>query len=282
LLAARGIGWVSISYFFAESPHLSRAVKIAVLATISLLLVAGIALLLLYQAARSVPEFYEQAVSVDPAAQDECRDEFVTRASALASDLHNEGRWQSLFTADQINAWLALELSTNYPHLLPPELKDPRISITSQGATIGCRYQSGELDTVVSVAIEAFLHSPHVVAVRIRHARAGAIPVPLGQILDGISHAARELGLRLEWRKLQGDPVALITLPRIPGGRHDSLRLESIELRPNELFVAGTVGMPPLESSPVVPEPLRVPTVKYDGDEDQPLIGSAEKDTVQK
>jgi len=260
-----------------------RVVTITSLAAILVLAVAGSTLLAIYHASQRVPEFYLAAVALEPEMQQDERDAFIARAAALASDLNMEGRWQSLFTADEINAWLALELSTNYPDLLPAELRDPRISLVKNLATLGCQYKSGEIDAVVSVHFEAYLHSPHVVAVRIHGARAGSIPVPLGLILDGISHAARELNLRLEWRKTQGDPVALITLPPLSDKASEALWLESIELRDGELFVAGTVGQPPLESSPIVPEPLRVPTAKLDDrDDDQPRIGAAPSETLQK
>ncbi len=268
-----------------------RAVKIAALASVSLLLVAGIAVLLLYQASQAVPIFYQKAVAVEAASQVDERDSFVARASALASDLHNRGNWSSLFTADEINAWLALELATNYAHLLPDEIRDPRVSITADGAALGCHYRTGEIDTVVSVLFEAYLQSPHVVAIRIRSVRAGSLPVPLGPILDGLSHVARELNLRLEWRKSHGDPVALVTLPRLGDRPDESLRLESIELREGELYVAGTVGLPPLDSVPVLPEPLRVPTAQLELDDesgregpgdDEPRIGARENDALQK
>ena len=127
-----------------------------------------------------------------PQEQQEARDQFVVQATALASDLHRPGHWQSLFTADQINAWLALELATNYPDLLPDELQrsasfDPR----PNEATIACRYESGDMAAVLSLTVDAYLHEPNVLALRIRRARAGALPVPLAQVLDSISHAAR-------------------------------------------------------------------------------------------
>jgi len=262
----------------------TRGIKITLACATLTLFVISAAGALVYRASQQVPEFYVEAVAIEPEAQRDDRDAFVARATALASDLSGEGRWHSLFTADQINAWLALELANNYPGLLPAELRDPRISLTKDAATIGCQYQSGELASVVTIELDAYLHEPNVVAVRLRQARAGTLPVPLGSILDSISYAAQQLDLQLEWRTSHGDPVALIKLPPLHDSNHESLRLESLELRDGELFVAGSVGHPPLDSSPVVPEPLRVPTAKADPavDEDQPLVGSAEKATLQK
>ena len=87
-----------------------------------------------YEASQQVPEFYREAIAVEPVGQQPARDAFVAQATALASDLHRAGHWQTLFTADQINAWLALELEPHYPDLLPAERRDPRIMIRDKPA----------------------------------------------------------------------------------------------------------------------------------------------------
>ena len=77
--------------------------------------------------------------------------------------------------------------------------------------------------------------------------------------------------------------MALITLPQPSDARSAGLRLETLELREGELFVAGTSGHPRPDASPIVAEPLLVPTAQNEPDGgDQPLVGSAEKDTRHK
>lgn len=260
-----------------------RVVKITSIATAVVLVVAGFLLFSIYKASQRVPEFYHAAISVEPQDQADARDAFVAQATALASDLNRDGHWQTLFTAEQINAWLALELAANYPDILTGPLHDPRISLGENEATVGCRYQAGDLVTVLSLSFDVYLHEPNVVALRIRRARAGALPVPLAQVLDSISHAAGELNLRLEWRKSHGDPVALVTLPEPRDTRGAALRLETLTLRGGELFVSGTIGKATIDASPVVPEPLRVPTAHRESPEDdQPLVGAADTETRQK
>jgi hypothetical protein len=259
-------------------------VSIAVAVALALV---GVSLVSLYNASQRVPEFYDRALKIEPKQQTEARDTFVAQATALASDLHAPGHWQSLFTAEQINAWLALELGTNYPHLLPEELREPRISIADGQLTVGCRYTHGEMATVLSLSVEAYLHEPNVLALRIRRARAGALPVPLSQVLDGIAHAAAALNLRLEWSKAHGDPVALVTLPERLDGDSTSYVVEKLELRDGELFVAGTANRLSPGGSPIVPRPQFAPTANKapTGPEpagDQPLVGAAEKDTLHK
>lgn len=254
--------------------------KVILIATVVIAMVAvALSLVSLYHASRQVPVFYIEAIAQDAGEQEEARDEFVASVAGLASDLHRRGKWQALFTEKQINAWLALELVGNDPNLLPSELADPRVSIRAREATIACRYTNGGVTTVLSLTADMYLKTSNVLAVRIRRVRAGTLPVPLTQVLNAISQAARGLKLRLEWRKTQGDPVALISFPRAPDGEPDSLILQKVELHEGALFVAGTVGPSssgdPDQATPNVTAQTDTPTA------DQPRVGTAVKETRQ-
>jgi hypothetical protein len=255
--------------------------RIVVVASILLVLaLAGLGTLGLYLASQRVPTFYSAAIAVEPARQQKACREFVAEATALASDLSQPGRWQRLFTAEQVNAWLAIELAANYPELLPQELSDPRVCMSEGEVVVGLRYRSGDLETILSLSFDAYLQEPNVIAIHVRGAHAGALPVPLGQVLDSISHAARQLNLQLEWRTSQGDPVALVTVPQSRDGGHAPFSVEQIELRKGELFLAGTVGTERYDASPILPEPLDVPTAQADSPT-EPRVGSAAKETRQ-
>ena len=258
-----------------------RTLKIGAVAAVALAVVVGATLYWLFEASQQVPDFYRKSVARAPEDQQEARDEFVAATTALASDLHRSGRWQHIFTTEQVNAWLALELATNYPELLAGEWHEPRIAIDEHEATIACRYENGTVSTVMSLSVDVYLHEPNVVAIRIRRARAGALPVPLAQVLDAVSQAARALKLRLEWRKDHGDPVALVTFAKPPDSQSESVWLEAIELRKGELFVAGAMtrdlpkrltGSDAIESHDTKPE---------EPSDTQPLIGAAAKETRQ-
>jgi len=77
-----------------------------------------------------------------------------------------------------------------------------------------------------------------VVALRIVRARAGALPVPLKRVLDGISKAARDMQIRLEWRQAGNDPVALLSLPEDPEADR-VVRIESLEVVDGEIRIVG-------------------------------------------
>jgi hypothetical protein len=130
----------------------------------------------------------------------------------------------------------------NLPDLLPPELTEPRVFIHPGDVTLACRYRSGAVDAVLSFACDVYLQSPNVLAIRIKGARAGLVPLPLGKVLDAITHTAQELELPLEWRRAGGDPVALVNVVPPHARGHEPVEIDSIELREGEILVAGRTG----------------------------------------
>ncbi len=193
------------------------------------------------RALRGEPEFYQQAVARDVVLAEQSSDEFLQQAAGVASDVRRMGHWDAVFTADQINGWLAVDMHRNHPGLLPESLSDPRISITPGDATLACRYQGPQLDAVLTISCDVYLSPPSAIAIRIKGAHAGLMPLPLGKVLDAIAHTAQKLEIPLEWRRSGGDPVALLTLapPHNGSGDRRQIELDTIELRDGELYVAG-------------------------------------------
>jgi len=213
----------------------------------------------IYWASQSVPRFYRDALEQEPTAQREASEQLLENASALASNASKEGRWSALFTASQINGWLAVDAVENHPELLSADVSNPRILIQPGRATFACRHGKGALSTIVTLSIQLHLVEPNVVALRIESARAGVLPIPLAQILEGVSEAARRLKLHLAWRQVDGDPVALITIPPARDSEDTEYRLESLELREGEIYLAGRTqragasGEPAQEATPRIP-----------------------------
>ena len=92
---------------------MARKVRIAAIGTlvVAALLLAGLGGA--YYAARQVRPFYEQALKIEPAVLEQGSRELESRATALYSDVKQVGRWQALFTTEQINGWLATQLAEN-------------------------------------------------------------------------------------------------------------------------------------------------------------------------
>ena len=213
---------------------------------ISLSIVGGLFLLVvaggvwLWIAVRHVPHFYVDALAVDPAVEKQASDKMVRRTAALSNDVRKDGHWEAVFTADQINGWLAVDREQNHPKLIPHEFHDPRVAIHDGQLVVGCRYENGELNTVLSLTADAYIQSPNVLALRFERARAGAIPLPLKDVTSQLVAACENLGCKVELREVGADPLLLVTLP-LPANssREGTVRVETVELHEGELRVAG-------------------------------------------
>jgi hypothetical protein len=207
--------------------------------------IAGIAaiivvllLLCLYLAARHEPAFYRRALETDRPVLEKGSDRMLRKAAALQSALARPDRWEIHITAEEINGWLAVDLPKNHPKALPPTLKDPRVVIDPNEMTVACRFDQNGMESILSLTVQPYMAEANVVALRIVRARAGLLPLPLKRVTDGVSQAARDLQLPLEWRR-GGDPVALFSVPTSnDDGR--IVRIETVRLGEGEIYVAGT------------------------------------------
>jgi hypothetical protein len=206
-----------------------------------LLALAAVGMFGLYRASQQVPEFYAQALTVEPARQAAAGDALEREALELNNQVRQEGQWVARFTAEQINGWLADDMPEKFPRMLPEGVSAPRVALDDGLAQVACTYDQGGFSTVLVLGIEPYLtEEPNTVAVRIRHVRAGQIPVPLGKFMDEISARAARSGLPLRWTELEGDPVALVTVPeRIDELKNRRLKLETIAVQAGELLLSG-------------------------------------------
>ena len=123
---------------------LRKAVPILIVAIAALAVILGGGALAIYRATHATPKFYEQALARDPASQKQASEEFLQQATALASDVEQNDRWQIVFTAEQINGWLAVDVPENLPDVIPKEVRDPRVAISPGEATLACRYKGAK------------------------------------------------------------------------------------------------------------------------------------------
>jgi hypothetical protein len=212
---------------------------IGLLVIVPTLILVGCGLIGLYAATQHVPAAYRLALEADRAEQNTSSDEMLEKTADLASDVEREGQWSAIFTADQINGWLAVDLVNNHQEMLPPDIRNPRVDITPSQMTVFCQYDGGRLSSILSLSVDAYLSEPNVIAIRIRKARAGALPLPLKQVTDQVTEAVHRANLRIRWRQKDGDPVALVTIPPA-SDREKQTRLEDLRLGDGELYLAGS------------------------------------------
>jgi len=223
--------------------------RVVVWVVAGLVLVAAVGAFFFFRALHHVPEFYQEVLKGDPVKQKAASHEMHLRTVELASHVQVAGRWQQTFTAEQVNGWLAVgqherpekdELA-EARDLIPAAAIDPRVVIEPDGITIACRFDTGSAGrTVLSLKVDAYLTEENEIALRIRKARAGAIPAPLDVVFKHLSEALAQVKCPARVSQVDSDPVVLISLP--PAGKRGELnvRLDTLRLSDGKIEVAGT------------------------------------------
>lgn len=210
----------------------------------------------LFVASQRVPQFYEHAIAVDAASYVTANDRMLENVTALTNSLRREGEWQILFSERQINGWLAVDLPNNHPNWLPPTLREPRVQIRHDGISVAALYQQENgISSVLSLDLGVSLAEPNVICFQIRSAKAGAVPMPLKILLEQVTLGARQAGAQLEWRKKDGDPVAMFTIRPAVHSSAISFQIDQLQLRDGELILAGQT----IKGSPREFQPLSTP-----------------------
>lgn len=194
-----------------------------------------------YRTTQAAPDFYTQALKVDTVAQEQAGDELETGLLELHNEVRDTGTWAAVFTQEQINGWLAIDLVQKFPDALPNQIQDPRISINPDKIELAFRYRDSRINGIVTSGVNLFLtEQPNELGVQLLYLRAGIIPLPLSQITDQITEAGARVGLPVFWRISDGTPVALISLPERTGDDDGNRwQITNIELREGQVYVSG-------------------------------------------
>ncbi|MCC7474865.1 MAG: hypothetical protein IT425_05680 [Pirellulales bacterium] len=198
-----------------------------------------------YYASRQVQPFYRQALETAPHVLEQGSREMESRATALYSDARRPGRWQALFTADQINGWLATKLLEGADPQLVEKVREPRVAISPHTFSIGFRTTSRGVETAIAIEAGVSLTEAGTVAVQLKSVRAGALPLPVMQLADDLAEACQKLKLPIRWTQHEGNPTALVELPS-----SKPLFVDEIQLDDNQLYIAGHTRD---ENAPFVP-----------------------------
>lgn len=216
--------------------------RFATIIRIGLVLVVFIVLLILatYRAAVHEPEFYREETAIPVENQKTANDEFLAQTTAVASVVERPGAWSLTLTQEQINGFLAVDLPQNHGQVLPPFLHEPRVHLQPREATIACRMREGMLSSIATLVLDIYLAEPNVVGVRFKRLRAGIVPMPLDRLLDQLKLLGEQNEVPIRWTRQEGDTVALVELPPLKPNQGIRQRIDQIEVRAGEIFIAGS------------------------------------------
>ena len=206
-----------------------------------------------YSAVTQPPDFYQQILDADPEQMAEGSRQLESRVSALVSDAQKPGTWQSTITAEEMNGWLAVKLPESYPDLLPSEIKDPRVALSPEAFRLACRTQFGRVESVVTLALDAYVTDQNVLAIEIKTAHAGTLPLPTAPIAKDLAAGTAKTDLPVRWTQSGGQHVMLVDIDGWGDDTDEVRRLERVELADGALFLSGVTG----EVSKVATHPNR-------------------------
>lgn len=217
----------------------SRRLLLGVGATLVVTLVAVVALV------RTEPTFYCGVnVAADSVQAEALARRMLSKASAIHAAARRSGAWDVVITADEVNAWLAVDLPRNHGQLLPGGMTEPRVAFTPHHVHVGARVRSGPLSAVAWMDVEVRLRGVNQIGLALVDARIGAVPLPRAAILADVGRRLAALGLVTDLRRLDDRPLLVVSVPSTydtaGGGRLDSLAVTA-----GELLLAGGASMNP-------------------------------------
>lgn len=244
-----------------------RLLKIVAAAVGVIVLVAGLTVWSLYnQATASVPA-YDAVVEVAPEAAESERAEFESQLSALYSDTQSLDAWSSRVTADQINAWLATRLATDFPAVARAGFRQPRVMIDAESVTVAVRSKIGKIDGVLSVAVRPYVTAEGELAIDIQSAKMGRLTLPMEGVAAKVRDARLERFAPVRWSQTESRSVLLLDLDRVADTSERDLRLTGVDLRDGELLIRG-------ESEPLVAEDAEQPAAHGEAAAPEPADAS--------
>jgi hypothetical protein len=163
----------------------------------------------------------------------------VTKAAAWHASISRPGGWETALTADEVNAWLAVDLPRNHPRWLPSGVAQPRIGFLPQHVLLGARVGYGPLTAVAAMDFEVVLRDVNHLAIVLDQAHVGAIPLPRAPILRELSRRISRLGMVTDLRRLDGRLVLMVYIPSTHDAGATSYWLESLAFGAGELLLSG-------------------------------------------
>lgn len=197
------------------------------------------------------PEFYRRFASVSSEHRQAEAKKFVAESLRLRNDIVNEPHWQAVFSDEEVNAWLAEDLVTQFADQIPEGVRNPRVLFDDDRVTLAFQLEQGPVSSVVWVVVRVRVPSPNQVSLTLEKIRAGALPMPADQFIDLITRHALEHGIDLVWTEEDGLPVATVRYTADPS-RADVV-LETLRVLKGEIHLEGRSNRGQAVASPSLP-----------------------------
>jgi hypothetical protein len=217
-----------------------QILKISIYIFLGLLLILFLIFYLLYLSAQREPEFYREAKNVPIEVQQTRNAAVVDKIRTLNNDFQSRSKkWSGTFTAEEINAYLAVEAKKPGANLLPSDLDEPRIVFLSGAVGIACRVRQRGLSAVLNLSLGASMPEPNKLVFRMKSSQAGTLPLSKDYIAQIIADVLRRQWGNVTQGNEGGDPTFTIQL-NIKNSAGRKVKVESFEIRPSVIQFSGT------------------------------------------
>jgi hypothetical protein len=218
-----------------------------------LLIVACISLLMcgmlwmVYRSTQNEPTFYGQVAEQPKVQLEENGDKFETAILELQNNAHLDGPWRAVFKDQEVNGWLEVDCPKKFPELIPNFASNPRVQILDSQISLAFRYNSRRFKSIVLVVTDVFVvEDTDEIAVRIKKAQTGIVPLPIAAVADRITAHLRKSGMSVTWTEMEGDPVALIRVPDdLLTFDGQTIRIEAITCMDHQIELIGRSSAKP-------------------------------------
>ena len=184
------------------------------------------------------PSFYRQLKSIPPEVRHAEAQRFVAQSLQLRNDIRNEPNWEAIFSDQEVNAWLAEDLVTQFADQIPPGVQNPRVAFEKDRLTLAFELDQGPIRSVVWVVAAIKVPQENALALTLEKVRAGLVPVPMAKLVAKIDEYATSRGFEVEWEHdPNGPPTAILRYA--PDVERSDIVLEKILVRPGELRLSG-------------------------------------------
>lgn len=223
------------------SDPVKRWIKIFLMALGGAFLLGLIVFQILLILASRAPDFYLEKVQLDPVQASQMSDQLLQKTTALAGQVQHPGRWYQVFTEDEINAWLAVDLPKNHRHLLPPELSDPRIKLESDTVRIAVKARHGLLSGILTIDIHVQSPEENTIVLSFRRVSLGALPLPFRPMIERLKNFAAQAGWEIREMQKDGLPTFVIRIPPVADEKGQIRELTWLRIADGRVELSGMV-----------------------------------------
>jgi len=209
----------------------------------ALLVILTLLLLLLYSvylSAQRSPRFYRVALATSKETLEFRNKEMRKKIISLNNDVQKtDAPWQGDFSADDLNAFLAIEAVKGDTPLFPPGIVDPRLSFSAKTVDVAFRVDQGPFTGVLNLSLGLTVPEPNRITLRLRSARLGTIPISKDLPLRLLTEALEKKGYAVVPGTEAGDPTLSFSLD-LKYGKDKILFLENFEIVDGAVRFSGT------------------------------------------